>query len=429
MTLDPAETTRDGKRSGGDDDSSGVANGERRPGGRSVASMFFALLMVMAACSDNRSTKTTSTADRPVTTTSHPHLVAPVADPIPITARQCLERPPTHVTVIAGSVTDQRRVDAPAADQTYDARTAIFTGDGTVPPGTTTPQIYPLLLGKQIPSTGTCVVGGSVRGNLDRAMTWPQLKAEKAQPNGALLYFDAAALTVFERGDGGHLVDGFRVDDVSDGVAARGSFAASGKLPLDGGNFYLRNAYFTYVHDDCVDVNDLVSSIVYDSLFDGCYTGVSERPDSTSPLLRYHAAPGQQFVLDHVLMHMAAFLGPHPTTSCPTGTPSGYNEMFKWSPNANDLVVRNSVFLLDRAPCSDRYFPFPESATLQNVTIVWAGVGPWRWSRPVGLQVTTDRSVWDTARVAWLRRHGCASTTPDIAATANACTNMTDPTP
>lgn len=352
----------------------------------------------------------------------------PLVDPIPISARQCLERPPTHVTVIEGSVQGEYRVDAPATDQTFDARSTTFAGDGTVPPAPSTPQIYPLLLGKAMPTAGICVVGGSVPGTLDRAMTWPQLKGEKPQTGGRREYFDAAALTVFARGATGHLVDGFRVDNVSDGVAARGSHGAYGKLPLDGGNFYLRNAYFTFVHDDCVDVNDLVSGIVYDSLFDGCYTGVSERPDHGSQLLKYHAAHGQEFVLDHVLMHMAAFPGPHPTHACPNGTASGYNEMFKWSANANELVVRDSIFLIDRAPCSSRYFPFPKHTKLQNVTIVWAGHGRWRWGQPRGVRLSTNRSTWEKARVAWLRRHGCPSTTPDIAATSNRCTNLTDPT-
>jgi hypothetical protein len=259
-------------------------------------------------------------------------------------------------------------------------------------------------------------------------MTWPQLKAERPQPGGRTIYFDAAALTLYSRGNAGHLVDGLRVDDVSDGVAARGSYATTKHLPLDGGSFFLQDAYFTNVHDDCVDVNDLTSGIVYDSLFDGCYTGISERPDAGSPLRGLAAVHGSELTLDHVLLHMQRFPGPHPTHACPNGTANGYNQPFKWSPGANRLVMRHAVIELDGPPCSDSSFPFPKGAVLHDVSIVWTGSSRWRWPLPSGVRVTTDRSVWDSARATWLRRHGCPDRTGGVAASANPCLRMVTPT-
>ena len=382
------------------------------------------LLIVLAGCAANGS-RPQAKATVPTTVTSVIHAV----DPIPISVNDCLARPPALRTVLTGIVPGPYRVDRPAADAVFDARAATFTGDGETLSGGSKPMIYPIFLAKAKPTSGLCFIGGSVPGTLSRSMTWPQLKAEDPQPDGRRVYFDAPALTEFSSGDGGHLVDGLRVDDVADGIAARGSFAITRAPPLDGGNFYLRNAYFTSVHDDCVDINDLVSGIVSDSLLDGCYTGISERPDHSSPLQKYQAPAGQQFTLDHVLLRMADFAGPHPTHLCPSGTPSGYNEPFKWSPNANSLVVRDSIFLLDRPPCSDRYFPFPKHATLDRVTIVWTGHGRWRWHRPRGVLITTDRAVWGRARQAWLNRHGCSDTAPDVAATTNQCTRITNPIP
>lgn len=348
-------------------------------------------------------------------------------DPVPLTAAACLGRPSGRVQPVTGTVPTQLRADRPADATTYDLRAATFIGDGTVDPASGAANIYPILLGKQRPAGALCVVGGTVPGRLRPSMTWPQLKAETPQPDGHPIYFDAAALTEYAGGNAGHLVDGLRVDDVSDGVAARGSFATTRQLPLDGGNFFLEDAYFTNVHDDCVDVNDLTSGIVYDSLLDGCYTGISQRPDSGSPVRGLTAPPGSRLVLDHVLLRMQRFPGPHPTAACPGGTASGYNQPFKWSPGADRVVLRHVVIELDGPPCSDSAFPFPKDAVVRDVTIVWTGGARWRWPVPPGVRVTTDRSVWDAARVTWLRRHGCPDTSAGVAATTNACRRLVTP--
>ncbi len=397
-------------------------------GVRRLVAAMAVLACTVAACSGTGSR--VGTPRRPRAIAAAPIVAGSGAavDPIPLTASTCLARPPTLINQIGGEVATPVRADAPLDSTTYDARSATFAGDGQVDPATGNAAIYPLLFGKAQPATGLCVIGGSVPGTLSRTMTWPQLKAEQPQSDGRKIYFDAAAVTEYARGDAPHLIDGLRVDDVADGVAARGSLPKGGTVPLDGGNFDVRNVYFTAVHDDCVDVNDLVSGVLYDSLLDGCYTGISERPDSGSPRLGQHAPAGQQFVLDHVLVHMTRFPGPHPTAQCPNGTPSGYNSIFKWSDGANEPVIRDTVFLLDEAPCSERYFPFPANSQLSGVTIVWNGQGRWRWPVPSGVTVTTRHAVWDRARAMWLTRHGCPDTGPNVAATTNPCTRMTDPT-
>ena len=397
----------------------------RRMSCRVLVSGFIAV--VAASCSGG-------TTSRRVVATSRldpaPVVVAgdgSAVDPIPLSGATCLARSSTRINTINGAVPTSTRLDAPLDGTTLDLRAATYTGDGTISATTGEANIYPVLLGKARPTSGMCVIGGSVPGTMNPAMTWPQMKAEKPQTDGRSVYFDAAALTEYARGDAPHLVDGFRVNNVGDAVAARGSFATTRTLPVDGGNFFVRNAYFTNVHDDCVDLNDFISGVVFDSLLDGCYTGFSQRPDRQSPLRHEVAPKGDQFVLDHVLVRMAGFPGPHPTHQCPAGTRSGYNQIFKWSPGANQLVVRHAVFLLDRAPCSDRFFPFPPNSRLQDVTIVWTGSGGWRWPRPPGVRVTGDRSAWNKARLTWLQRHGCPDTSATVAATSNPCSRLTDP--
>lgn len=345
-------------------------------------------------------------------------------DPVPVTAASCLARPAPRIQRITATVPTQLRVDTPAPSTTFDLRDATFTGDDTVDASGTRANIYPILLGKQRPAAGLCVLGGTVPGRIRSSMTWPQLKAERPQPDGHTVYYDGAALTAYSSGNAGHLVDGLRVDDVADGVAARGSYSVTHRLPLDGDNFFLRDAYFTNVRDDCVDVNELTAGTVYDSLLDGCYSGISERPNEESALRGLPARHRSVLMLDHVLLRMQRFPGPHPTAACRAGTPTGYNQPFKWSPSATRLVVRHTLIALDGPPCSERDFPFPRGAEVRDTTIVWTGPGRWRWPVPAGVHVTTDRSAWVTARATWLRRHGCPDPAAGVSATANACTHL-----
>ena len=48
-------------------------------------------------------------------------------------------------------------------------------------------------------------------------------------------------------------------------------------MPL-GDGFVLRNAYISNVRDDCVENDVLSGGLIEDSLFDGCYMGLSVDP-------------------------------------------------------------------------------------------------------------------------------------------------------
>jgi hypothetical protein len=162
----------------------------------------------------------------------------------------------------------------------------------------------------------------------------------------------------------------------------------------------------TYIRDDCVENDDIAGGVIYDSLFDGCYTGVSERPSNGSPQNNYPAPPGEILHLDKVLLRLRAMPGPYGTNN---PNVYGHGQLFKWSDVANELVVTNSIFLIEKTPNSDSTFPFPPGTITSNVTIVWLGGGPFTWSVPVGTTVVSNKSVWDAARSEWLTRHGCVS--------------------
>jgi hypothetical protein len=288
-------------------------------------------------------------------------------------ARACSQRPsPVRVT---GVRRDALHVAAPPNDTTYDLRglrSVAFPGQ----------TLYPLSFGDVrhgrptgAVAEGLCIIGGTVVGQQPRSLTWQQVKHSH----------DGDGLRV--QAGGWYLVDGLRADNVEDGISPFG----------DG--FVARDLYFTYIRDDCIE-NDAVSGgIVADSLFDGCSMGLSERPSKG-----FRPAPppaAETFTLDGVLLR----LQPMPRDDAPDGL--GHGQLFKWSRWANRLVLRNSIFLVERVSMNGRKsMRFPDGTVAENVTLVWSGPGSYPAPVPAGVRVTKDRSVWDAARRAWLARHG-----------------------
>ena len=302
--------------------------------------------------------------------------------PTRFTAEQCLDRPKT--TVLSGVHERQYRVDAPAPEQTYDARRATSTA---FPFAT----LYPFSFGRSRPARHLCLLGGSVVGRQDRGLTWDQVKARH----------DGAAVRI--AADGWYVVDGLRVENVEDGIDPRGR---EGEYPKGGDGFVLRNLYFQYIRDDCVENDDIAGGLIEDSLFDGCNTGISERPTKGNPQLGHPAPIGETLTLSHVLLRLQRMPGPRGHSAASLG----HGELFKWSGVANRLVLRDSIFLVEATPNGGRT-DFPPGTRATNVTVVWLGPGAFPGTVPPGVTVTTDRSVWDDARSQWLDRHGCTSFT------------------
>jgi hypothetical protein len=302
----------------------------------------------------------------------------------------------TKIT-IAGAKPQQVVYPSPGPLTTFDAQLATFTAYPFA-------SLYPFSVGKETAPTGLCVIGGLVRGSQSRSLTWDQMKD----------LYDGDGLRV--SGNHHYVVDGIRIDNVEDGIAPRGT---EDRFPKDGDGFVIRNAYTTYIRDDCVENDDIGGGLIIDSLFDGCYTGVSERPGDGNPQNNWPAPPGETLRLHEVLLRLQAMPGPRDTNDPAV---KGHGQLFKWSDVANQLVVTDSIFLVEKVPNSDSSFPFPPRTITNNVTIVWLG-GPlssFTWDVPFGTTVTTNKSVWDTARAKWLNRHGCTS--------FDLCTKLHQPT-
>jgi hypothetical protein len=288
-------------------------------------------------------------------------------------ARACPQRPST--VRATGVRRDALHVAAPPSDTTYDLRglrSVAFPEE----------TLYPLSFGDVrhgrptgAVAVGLCFIGGTVVGQQPRSLTWQQVKHSH----------DGDGLRV--QAGGWYVVDGLRVDNVEDGISPFG----------DG--FVGRDLYFTYIRDDCIENDAISGGVVADSLFDGCSMGLSERP---SKGFRPTPPPAAEtFTLDGVLLR----LQPMPRDDAPDGF--GHGQLFKWSRWANRLVLRNSIFLVERVSMNGtKSMKFPAGTVAENVTLVWTGPGSYPAPVPAGVRVTKDRSVWDAARRAWLARHG-----------------------
>jgi hypothetical protein len=288
------------------------------------------------------------------------------------------------VVTLSGTYLDQVKSSTPLAGTTWDARGATFNA---YPSAT----LYPFTVGSETAPVGLCVVGGIVRGQQSRTLTWDQMKSS----------YDGDGLRIASNNP--YVVNGLRVDNVEDGVAPRD---AKDRSPKRGDGFTLKNLYMTYIRDDCVENDDIAGGLIVDSLFDGCNTGISERPSSGNAQWNYPAPAGETITLDRVLLRLQALPGPRGSND---PTKLGHGQLFKWSSVANSVVIRDSIFYVETTPNGDSYFPFPAGTKTSNVTIVWGGSEAWKWSVPAGTTVTTNKAVWDSARTNWMQRHGCTS--------------------
>ncbi len=266
--------------------------------------------------------------------------------------------------------------NTPSDEHTFDARgwTSHAYGVDTV---------YPFSIGKGHRAVDTCVLGGTILGSHDRSLTWRDVKREH----------DGDALRI--EGSGTVVVDGLRADNVEDGISPHN----------DEATVHIRGVHLSYVRDDCLENDDGVGVVVSDTLFDGCFVGVSERSR--------HAGDGDRtLTLDRVLMRLERM--PYDTDVDGDLPASGsvvdggaHGQLFKWSQSANDLVIRDSVFLVPGMSANGaKSMAFPPDTRAENVTLVWLGPGEYPAQVPDGVTITRDAAVWERARAAWLQQHG-----------------------
>jgi len=258
-----------------------------------------------------------------------------------------------------------------SANEHVDANAATWAPSTTVP--------YPVYFDA---NSNSCWEGGRITGTFPVGTTWSK-------------YHDTAGIGVIGPGV---IVDHPRVFNVGDGIRIRD----------DADNFRVEDAYLSYIHDDCVENDDLFNGTITNSFLDGCYVAFSTRRADTS------SADGHlnTETISNSLVRLQAM----PTVY--SGTAAGHGGFFKWDtnlPTSPKLVITNSVFRADQNTNHQNLnLPAGYSVTCSGNTMVWLGAGPFPGNLPNCFTVTTDRTVWDNAARQWDQAHPGVITGPEV---------------
>jgi hypothetical protein len=219
---------------------------------------------------------------------------------------------------------------------------------------------------------GLCFSGGEVMGSRPPATPYARMH-------------DTYGLVALA---GSFRLEALRVFDYGDGASMDG--------PEDA-NWTLRNVYFKYMRDDCVE-NDFVNSgTIENSLFDGCYAGISSRPytataDGSNNVV---VVKGSLFRLQDMDQ---GFLKP------------GHGGFFKWAATAPMIALYDNVFRADsRSVENDAMAPPP--AKLKDCSgnvMIWLGSGPFPEPLPSCFRLLTGAAgveYWNQAVAAWKANH------------------------
>jgi hypothetical protein len=184
------------------------------------------------------------------------------------------------------------------------------------------------------------------------------------------------------------LLDGVRIHNNGDGIRPYGP------------NAHIRSAHVTDIHDDCIENDDMHALLVEDSLFDGCYVGISARTHSGSG-----DVDGSERVWE--IRDSLFRLEPQPTVY--RGDSPGHGPFFKWDSSgvAPRVSLHNTIFRADQEP-NHGGLGIPSGMVFESCSgnvVVWLGDGPYPDSLPSCFTITTDQAVWDDAVADWYARH------------------------
>lgn len=254
--------------------------------------------------------------------------------------------------------------------------------------------------------TGMTWLGGFVYSNKPWDASWDQHK----DLNG--LTRNSAAINVAATN---MAVSGLHFFNVHDGVRTSNA-----------NHWVVEHVWGEYIRDDCIENDHLQSGRIYDSLFDGCYTGISARPSREDAVSDGY---GQTIELDRVLLRLQAMPYPfewerkdgvidadgNPYNG--SGLPFGHGSFFKITDEGRNphFIIRNCVFLATHLTDPSK-FDFPPDSLIddcRNNTIIWLGPGSYPGKLPVqkfpgSFEIVTGqdgRDLWQQKVVDWHDRH------------------------
>ncbi len=143
-------------------------------------------------------------------------------------------------------------------------------------------------------------------------------------------------------------------------------------------NWTIQHSWFEYARDDCIENDSNYSGTIYDVLFDGCYTGLSNQSGD---------GVGELITMDKVLIRMEPMPYPYkwdskddPVVYVPGYTipgtndpiPFGHGNVFKGDEeNFPDFEITNSVFLHEYDSEETIWPPKDKVKKCSNNTIIW----------------------------------------------------------
>ena len=233
-------------------------------------------------------------------------------------------------------------------------------------------------LGRKEAGRRTCLVGGTVLGQADDEETWQYYHDE----------WNAGCVKVIAR-EWAH-VQGLRCDNVEDGVVVKETSENANNT-----NIYVSGTYLSRIRDDCMENDFTVGGLLYDNLWEGCHTGISERPCCDR---EWQTPEGETLTLDHML------IGLYETPNEEADSGSGHNSIFKWSPSGGRVVIKCSIFKLEDVSMNgvDSMAMPPDTVVDDSEcpddpsTIVWLGRGDYP-ADTAGMRVVKDADVWEDA--------------------------------
>lgn len=248
-----------------------------------------------------------------------------------------------------------------AQDKKFDARGAEFEY-----PDTMSWQQVSLRAGPIAPA-GMCWAGGFFTASTtwhDLDVSWTESKHgyDNTENDRGLMENTTSVLSYGDR----MVWTGLHVYNMHDGIRTTHS----------DNNWTVQHVWLDYIRDDCIENDRMFSGTIYDSLFDGCYSGISVRPNRKPD----QAATDQTIAIDHLLLRMEPMPYPYKWEKRQDllypkgygGAPFGYGNAFKYKRgNVPKFKITNSVLLFEYAVNKTVFPPKDNVIVCKNNTIIW----------------------------------------------------------
>ncbi|ABC64042.1 hypothetical protein [Erythrobacter litoralis] len=242
-----------------------------------------------------------------------------------------------------------------------------------------------------------------LHGNIPLDASWGAIYQQEC--NSAAILIRSSDPSRFDMSN--TIVDGARLVRVLDGIRT----AATAQ------DFTIRNVWLTIGRDDCIENDPSNAGTISDSLFEGCFNGISMRNTSTSA-----PTSSNVVVIDRLLMSVAAYPYLDRSGNPDSDGPVVSGDFFKSNDKAAKAIITNSIFAYDLEDGEAlgaggggflRYFA-PGGAGIEscsNNTVLWLRDD----APPADIQNLDQcfelvsgqaaRDIWNRERCEWINDH------------------------